>query len=280
MFPVKSEPSDTYGVGKDSQPTRCMEDNQDISDILNTDASDNWLNKSLSDEMLLTMAYVKIESALNNLDYNTLNTKGNKCIHGQRTEIYIIKSEETEACSDNTSGDITDIQTEKTEACSDNTSEVVTDIQTEKTDYTLGDVTDDEHVTIKAKEKYQHNHFIEHGIKHVTDMSQHYMVADGAHGTMQAKKESNMADISQHFTVGDREHGTMLVKEESHMADISQHYRFGGSDAINMGDICTSFTPQSNDKKVYTNIFIKEFIQERNVLNVIYVPIVLDDICI
>ena len=89
------------------------------------------------------------------------------------------------------------IKTEKTEACNDNTS---------------GDVTDGEHETLQTKEKHQHNHIIEHGIGHVTDVLQHYMIENEEHGTLHAKEESHMADISQQYRVGGREKGRDLTQ--------------------------------------------------------------------
>ena len=69
---------------------------------------------------------------------------------------------------------------------------------------------------MQAKEKYQHNHLIEHGgIKYVRD-------------------------IPRHLRVEDDENGTMQAKEKSHMADIWQHYRVGGSNVIGIGDSSTS----------------------------------------
>ena len=53
MLPVKSEQCDSLDVGKDSQHIRCLDDNQ------HTHTSDNRPDKSLSYEMLLTVACVK-----------------------------------------------------------------------------------------------------------------------------------------------------------------------------------------------------------------------------
>ena len=90
--------------------------------------------------MLLTVAYVKNESVSNGLDYNTSDSKGNEVIYEQNL------------------ADITVIKTEKTEACNYNTS---------------GDVTDDQHGTMHVKQELQHYHVEEHNIQHVTDISQH-----------------------------------------------------------------------------------------------------------
>ena len=192
MFPVKREPPVTFNEGTDSQRIRCIDDNPDISDTLNTDASDNLLDNNFRKEMLLTIAYVENESKSHAFGYtcNTSNCKGNECIHRQQlTDINVIKTEKTETCSDNTSGN----------------------------------VTDHEHVTIQAKEKYQHNDIIEDSNNHVTDISRHYMFEN-------------------------EEHGTMHAKEKSHRADISQQYRVGGSYAIDIGNSCTSNATQSRAK--------------------------------
>ena len=168
MFSVKIEPSETFDVGKDSPPTRCIEDNQDISDV-NTDSSDNRSDKRLSEETLLTVGYVTNESTSHEFDYNTSNSKEKECFEAQElTDISVIKSETTVACSDNTSGEVTD--------------------------YKYG--------TMQAKEKNQHSHIIEDGNNHVTDISRHYMFENEEHCTIPAKEESHMADIPQQYRVG------------------------------------------------------------------------------
>ena len=137
MFPVKSEPSDTFVVGKDSQPTICFDDNQDISDTLHSDSSDNRPVKILSDEMLLTVAYVKNGSTSHAFDYNTSNSNENECIHEQQlNDINVIKTEKTDACSDNTSGG----------------------------------VTGEEHMTMQVKEESEHFHIQDHDIHHEADI--------------------------------------------------------------------------------------------------------------
>ena len=142
MFPVKSETSDTFDVGKDSQHIRCMDNNPHISDTLNSNTSENQHDKKLSEEMLLSVAYVKNENVSNALDYNTSDSKGNEVIYGQNlTDIYVIKTEKTEACNYNTSGDVTDDEFE--------------------------------HDTMHVKQELQHYHVEEHNIQHVTDISQH-----------------------------------------------------------------------------------------------------------
>ena len=85
MFSIKSETSDTFDVGKDSQRIRCIDTNcsQHISDTLSINTSDNLPDKDLGEEMLLTVAYVKNKSTSNALDYHTSNSKGNKCMNEQ-----------------------------------------------------------------------------------------------------------------------------------------------------------------------------------------------------
>ena len=116
MFPVKSEPPDTYDVSKDSQRIRPTDDNPHISDTSNIN-TDNFPDKNHSEEMFLTIAYVGNESISNSLDINNWNSKGNKDIHGQ----HLI--------------DISHINTEKKWYI----------------DKTPGAVTDEEHGTVKAK---------------------------------------------------------------------------------------------------------------------------------
>ena len=145
MFPVKSEPSDTFEVGKDSQRIRCIDDNPHISDTLNTDTSDIRPYKSLGEKMLLTVAYVKNERTSHAFDYNTSNSKGNECIHGQQlTDINVIKTEKIEAYSDNT----------------------------------LRDVSDVEHCTMHVKEESQHYHIKDQDIHHMTDISMHERIGE------------------------------------------------------------------------------------------------------
>ena len=109
MFPVKSETSETFDVGQDSQRIRCMDNNPQFSYTLNSNTSENQQDKKLSEEMLLTVAYIKNDSVSNALDYNTSGSKGNEVICGQNlTDINVIKNEKTEACNYNASGDVTD----------------------------------------------------------------------------------------------------------------------------------------------------------------------------
>ena len=139
MFPVKSEPSDTFDVGKESQRIRCMDNNPGSGDTLNSGISDNRPDKNLSDDMLLIVAYVKNESISNAPDYNDSSSKRNIDSYGQHFM------------------DINDIKTEKTEAC---------------TLHTSGGVTEEEDCTIHVKEESQNNHIKEHDINHMTDISQ------------------------------------------------------------------------------------------------------------
>ena len=194
MFPVKREPSEMFDVGNDSQGMRLTDINQE-SDTFNTNMSDNWHYKSLSEETL-TVAYIKNEVTSNTLDYNNSNSKGNKEIHRQHGQHLI---------------DVNDINTEKTEACSD---------------YTSGDVTEDEHGKMHVKEESQHNYTKERDIPHASGTSQNYMKEDEEHNKMKVKEAlqhhhikehdmNHMTDISQFYMVGDVQHGMMHVKEES-----------------------------------------------------------------
>ena len=78
------EPSYGFDVGNDSQRIRLRDDNSHISDTLDVNTSDNWPDKSLSEEMLLTVAYVKNESTTNGLNLRTSNSEGNEGSHGQQ----------------------------------------------------------------------------------------------------------------------------------------------------------------------------------------------------
>ena len=122
-------------------------------------------DKSLSEEILLTVAYVKNESTFNALDYNTSNSKGNKCMNEQ----YL--------------GYIDAIQTEKVEVCSINES---------------GNVTEEEHNIMKMKEESQNYRIEEHDIHYVRDISQHDRVGEEGHDTMQVRGESQYEHIKEH----------------------------------------------------------------------------------
>ena len=140
MFPVKREPSDTVDLGTDSRRIRCMDNNPHISDTLNINTSDNWPDRCLSKDMVITVAYVKNKSTSNEFNYNTTDSKGNEEFNAQQLI------------------DINDVKTEKTEVCIDNTP---------------GDVTEEEHSTMmKTKEESQIYLIEEHGIHYVQDISQ------------------------------------------------------------------------------------------------------------
>ena len=140
MFPVKSEPSDIVYVGKDSQCIRFMDEHSFTSDILNTNRSEKQSDKSLSEEMLLTVAYLKNESTSNALNYTHSHIKGNKDIYRRQLNDIDIKREKTETCSDSTSGD----------------------------------ATVEGHAMMQVHEESQHYNIREHDIHNVTDISQHY----------------------------------------------------------------------------------------------------------
>ena len=140
MFPVKREPCDTFDVGKDSQRIRLEDGNPHISDTSDINTSDNRPDKCLHKNMFLTVAYVKNESTLNALDYNTSNSKENKDIHGPQLKATNL------------------IKREMEEACTDNTSEAINDEDIFK---------------IHVKEESEHCRMKEDIIHHVTDISQH-----------------------------------------------------------------------------------------------------------
>ena len=147
MYPVKSETSD---VGNDSQRIRFKDDNSHIGDTLNINISDNFPDKSLSEEKLLIIAYVKDENT-NAFDYNTTDCKGNEEFHEQQLiDIDAIKTEKTEACGYNTSWHRTK------EAYSDNTS---------------WHRTEEQHKTIEVEEESEDYHVKEHDIHHVLGKS-------------------------------------------------------------------------------------------------------------
>ena len=179
MFPVKSETSDTFDVGKDSHRIRLMDDNPHISNILNINTSENRHDKKLCEEMLLTVAYVKNENVSNSLDYNTSDSKGNEVIYGQNlTDINVIKTERTEAYT-----------------CNYNTS---------------GDVNDDEHDTMHVKQELQHYH-VEHNIHLVTDTSQHDRV--------DMSDTINMGDICPSSATQARHNTHKHIPKRVHLAE-------------------------------------------------------------
>ena len=145
MFSVKSEPCGAFEVGTESQRTSVMDDNPRVSDNLNINTSENQRDKSLSNEILMTVTYVKNESTSNTLNYATLNCKRNDNFYEQNlTDISVMK-------------------TEKKEVCTDNTSE---------------DVTDHEHDTMQAKETSHLDCIKGTDINHMADISQHDKVGD------------------------------------------------------------------------------------------------------
>ena len=91
-----------------------------------------------------------------------------------------------------------------------------------------------------------------------------------------------MTDISQPDKVGDGNHGSMHVKQEPHHGNTKEHrISSGGRDittpsgfvgviAVDVGEI-SSFLCLLNQQLRRTNVFTKEFSQEKNVLSVIYV---------
>ena len=233
MFQIKSEPSDTLDVDKDSQRIRLMDDNPNISDTFIINTSENRHDESLSEEMLLTSAYVKTKSTSNALDYNSSDSNRNESIHGEHfIDKRVIKTEKIEAYPDNTSG------------------------------YVL----DEENGPMQVKEGSQHYHVEEFGVGHMTDISPHGRCRDEENDPMQIKEESqpfhiedniyHMTYLSPYYRVENEKPGTMQVQEESkhgftkehgfhHATDTSIHDSFGESDAIDVGYICSSSATQS-----------------------------------
>ena len=84
----------------------------------------------------------------------------------------------------------------------------------------------------------------EHDIHHVTDILQHHRVEDEEQDTIHVKEELQNCHTEEHTI--------------HHMTDISQHHRVGGSDAIDMGDMCPSSATQSRAK---TNKHIQKRVQ-------------------
>ena len=213
MFPVKSEPSDTLDVGKDSQRIRLMDENPHINDYLNINTSDKLAGTSPSEEMLLTVAYFKNESISNTFDFNSSNCKGKKGIHEKHEiDISAIKTEKKGACSDNTSGDITE------EACSDNTSGDITEEAC--SDNTSGDITEEEcsdntpgdrteeHKTMQIEEESEDYHVKEHDRDLVTGISIHGRTGKSAAvdiGQLYFSK-TNQSQYETHKYVQEKEH--------------------------------------------------------------------------
>ena len=177
MLSIKSEPSDRVDV--DKHRIRLMDDNPHIS---GTNSSDKLAYKSLSKEMFLTVAYVKSESTSNTFDYNTSNAKENEDNHGQQLI------------------DINDFKTEKTEACIDNTS---------------GDVTDDEPTTMHVEDKSQHYDIKGNEIDYVTAISQHHGV-----GKRDEIDMAIMGDIWPSNATQSRAETHKCIKKRKHSAKM------------------------------------------------------------
>ena len=181
MFPIKSEPFDTLDAGNNSQCLRHNEDNLHASDMFNVNTCTSIAkcrpDKSLSKHvkvMMLTAAYVKNEQST----LYAFDNKGNEGHYGQNImAINTIKTEQTEACINSTSGNIVinDIKIEKTEACINSTS---------------GNIVDDE---ADMKEVLQHGLIEEHDINNTPDMSQH-----GRDNESQVIHVGIMADLGPH----------------------------------------------------------------------------------
>ena len=213
MFPVKSEPSDTLDVGKDSQRISLMDDTLYINGASDINTSDNRPDKNHSEEMLLTVAYVKNESMSNTLDFNSSNCKGNKGIHEKHeVDMSAIKPEKKGACNDNTSGDITEKE------CSDNTSGDRT--EEECSDNTSGDITEEacsDNTSGDSTEEVCSGNTS-------GDITEE-------HKTMQMEEESEDCHVKEH--------------DSNHVTDISIHGGIGYSAEIDMGELCLSKTSQS-----------------------------------
>ena len=235
MFSVKSESSDTFDVGKDSQCIRLMNNNPNISDTMNTNTSENRHDKSLSEEMLLTVAYVKNESTSSALDYYNLNSKGNKEVHGQHLmDINVIKTEKTEACSDNTSRD----------------------------------GIDDENVGVHVKEEPQSNNFQEHDIHHVTDIAQYNRVGDrdttdmGDDCTSSSSQSRNEANKCMHKRIhsgkthfkcdGEKPYKCDICDySATQSGDLKKHKRIPSGEKPYKCDVCGFSTTTSGNLKTH-----------------------------
>ena len=167
MFSIKSETSDTFDEGRYSQRIRCIDTNRNlhINDTLSKNTSDNLPDKDLSEEMLFILAYVKNESTSTAYNYNTFNSKGNKCMNEQHL------------------GDKDAIKTEKVGVCS-----ITESVK----------VTDGEHTMMKVKEESQNYRIEEHDIHYVRDISQLDRIEDEGHDTMQVREESQYDHIKKH----------------------------------------------------------------------------------
>ena len=132
-----------FEVDTDSQST--MDDNPHISDNLDINTSENQPDKNLSNEILMTVAYVKNESTSNTLSYDALNSKANEDCHERNViEISVMKTEKKEGYTDSASGN----------------------------------VTNDEYTKMQAKETSQENRIKGHVINHMADISQHDKIGD------------------------------------------------------------------------------------------------------
>ena len=140
MFSIKSEPSDTVDVGRNSQSIGLMDSNPRINDPINMDTSDDWPDKRHRKEIILTVAYIKTEPSTSASQYNTSNYEGNLSIHEQSF-----------------------IKTEKKE---------------EGTDVTSRHMTAEEIDTMYAKEKSQYDLIEDHEINYTTDLSQYNRIGN------------------------------------------------------------------------------------------------------
>ena len=235
MFRVKSEPSDNFNVGKDSPPTRSIDDNRYISDIVNTDSSDNRSDKSLVEEMLLTVAYVRNERTSHALDYNTSNCERNEDIHGQLVfNINVFKTDKREACTDNTPGYVTEndhgkMHVEK-ELQYNNTKERDIHLVIDTSQH--NNIEGEFHSTLHVKEESQDFHMKAYAINCLADISQHYRIGDDEYATCERGSQHNntkehnihlVTDISQHDSVEGEFYSTMHVKEELQHNHIKDH---------------------------------------------------------
>ena len=194
MWSIKSEPSDMVDPGNDQQRIRHIDDNLRIGDIFNVTTSTTRFrpDESLNKEMLLTVAYVKTEQSTSyDLDYNTSSSNRNEDPHGQNLiATTVIKTEKTEACTNNTSGNMVDAEADMKEILQHNL-----------------DINHGPHIS-------QHDLLGEIDIHHRPDISQHDLIGE--------IDINHRPDISQHDLIGEI--------DINHRPDISQHDLIGEID--------------------------------------------------
>ena len=224
MCSIKSESFGVVDEGDDSQCIRQFDDNLHVSDMFSVNTSTTRFrpDENLSKEMLLTVAHVKKEqNTSNELDYNTSSSKGYEGLRRQTFSAKnAIKTERTEACTNNTSGNVVDkeaINMESTEACTYNT---------------FGNVVNKEAIKMESTEactnSTSRNIVDEKSDK--KELLQHYLIGEidynltvdiSQHGRKSKREVINMEIISSKGYI--KSHEDMAAKEKPYKCDVCQY---------------------------------------------------------